>query len=69
MERLREHYLHVSPKKAQLFVEEVEFCGHVMRDGQRSPSTGTPLTSKFSFNIQDGKKSSTKGVSWKDDEI
>jgi hypothetical protein len=27
IERLKEHDLHVSPKKAQLFVEEVEFCG------------------------------------------
>ncbi len=41
MERLKEHDLHVLPKKAQLFVEEVEFCGHVMRDdGQRRPSPG-----------------------------
>ena len=43
MERLREHDLHVSPKKAQLFVDEVEFCGHVMRDGQRRPSPGMLL--------------------------
>ena len=107
MERLREHDLHVSPKKAQLFVEEVEFCGHVMRDGQRRPSPGkllaiqkwsppetishlrgfmgvtnyysgyvphyaelaAPLTSKLSVNREDGKKGSTKRVTWKDDEI
>ncbi len=40
MERPKEHDLHMSLKKAQLFVEEVEFCGHVMRDGQRRPSPG-----------------------------
>ena len=25
------------PGKAQLFVREVEFCGHILRDGQRFP--------------------------------
>ncbi len=38
--RLKEHDIHVSPKKAQLFVVENELCGHVMRDGQRRPSPG-----------------------------
>jgi hypothetical protein len=40
MERLKEHDLHVSPKKAQLFLEKVEFCRDVMRDGQRRPLPG-----------------------------
>ena len=28
------------PKKAQLFVQEVGFCGHILRDGQRFPAPG-----------------------------
>ena len=31
------------PGKAQLFVREVEFCGHLLRDGQRYPSPGKLL--------------------------
>ena len=30
----------VSQKKAQLFMEEVEFCGHILREGSRSPAPG-----------------------------
>ncbi len=40
LDRLREHQLRVDPAKMRLFVEEIEFCGHVMRDGRRWPSPG-----------------------------
>ena len=43
MERLALHDLKVEPKKAQLFMEEIEFCGHVMRDDRRLPSPGKLL--------------------------
>ncbi len=40
LDRLREHQLRVDPAKMRLFMEEIEFCGHVMRDGRRWPSPG-----------------------------
>ena len=40
MDRLQEHDMHVDPAKARLFMQEVEFCGHLMRDGQRRPAPG-----------------------------
>ena len=36
-ERLKEAGLVVN-EKAQLFVQEVKFCGHILRDGQRFPA-------------------------------
>ncbi len=42
MERLAHHDLK-EPKKAQLFMDEIEFCGHIMRDGRRWPSPGKLL--------------------------
>ena len=40
LETLKENKLVVDPKKANLFVKEVEFCGHVLRQGERSPAPG-----------------------------
>jgi hypothetical protein len=37
------HDLKVEPNKAQLFMEDIEFCGHIMRDGRRWPSPGKLL--------------------------
>jgi hypothetical protein len=37
---LKLHQLVVDPKKANLFMKEVEFCGHVLREGRRSPAPG-----------------------------
>ena len=33
--RLRDAGLHLAPSKSFLFQEEVQFCGHVLRDGTR----------------------------------
>ena len=40
LELLAEAQLVADPRKAQLFVREVEFCGHVLREGQRYPAPG-----------------------------
>ena len=37
---LATHKIFVDPRKAKLFMEEVEFCGHVLRAGRRSPAPG-----------------------------
>jgi hypothetical protein len=34
------HKIYVDPRKAKLFMQEVEFCGHVLREGRRSPAPG-----------------------------
>ena len=40
LEKLKEAHLVADPRKAQLFVQDVEFCGHVLREGQRFPAPG-----------------------------
>jgi hypothetical protein len=40
LETLAEHQIYVDPRKAHLFMREVEFCGHVLREGRRSPAPG-----------------------------
>ena len=40
MERLKEQNLVCSPEKSKFFQLEVEFCGHILRDGQRFPGPG-----------------------------
>ena len=40
LDKLAEQELLVSWKKAQLFVQKVEFCGHVMENGTSTPSPG-----------------------------
>ena len=40
LERLKENQLVVDPKKAKLFMREVEFCGHVLKEGRRTPAPG-----------------------------
>ena len=37
---LAEQKIFVDPKKAHLFMKEVEFCGHILREGRRSPAPG-----------------------------
>ena len=44
LETLKANKLVVDPKKANLFVKEVEFCGHVLRQGERSPAPGKLLS-------------------------
>ena len=34
----------VDPKKANLFMREAEFCGHILREGRRSPASGKLLS-------------------------
>jgi hypothetical protein len=41
---LREENLIVDPKKANMFMGEVEFCGHILREGRRSPAPGKLLS-------------------------
>ena len=40
LERMREKGLVVSTKKLQAFMREVEFCGHILKQGKRSPAPG-----------------------------
>jgi hypothetical protein len=35
---LKEHVLIVDPRKENMFMKEVEFCGHMLREGRRSPA-------------------------------
>ena len=41
LQRLQEHTLVCSPKKSHFFMRQVEFCGHILREGARSPAPGT----------------------------
>ena len=43
METLKEHNLICNPEKSKFFQQEVEFCGHILRDGQRSRAPGKLL--------------------------
>ena len=40
LDRLAEYKLVVDPRKVHLFTTEVEFCGHVLREGRREPAPG-----------------------------
>ena len=40
LEVLRENHLVASPKKSHFFMRQVEFCGHILREGRRSPAPG-----------------------------
>ena len=45
LERFQEnHQLLVNPKKAQLFIREVEYCGHILSEGRRRPALGKLLS-------------------------
>ena len=44
LEVLTEAKLVVDPKKANMFMKEVEFCGHILREGSRTPSPGKLLS-------------------------
>ena len=37
---LAKHNILVSPKKVQMFVKEVEFCGHILTEGRKRPAPG-----------------------------
>jgi len=40
---LEEQKLVFDPRKSHFFMEEVEFCGHILREGRRSPAPGKLL--------------------------
>ena len=40
LKTLADHDILVSPKKVQMFMQEVEFCGHLLSEGKRSPAPG-----------------------------
>ncbi len=40
---LKFNELIVDPRKAHMFMNEVEFCGHILREGRRSPALGKLL--------------------------
>jgi hypothetical protein len=44
LEQLKLHQMVVDPRKAHLFMEEVEFCGHVLSAGRRRPAPGKLLS-------------------------
>ena len=44
MDRLAKYQMFANAKKAHLFVREVEFCGHILREGKRSPAPGKLLS-------------------------
>jgi hypothetical protein len=43
LDALQEASLIADPRKCELFVREVQFCGHILREGQRSPAPGKLL--------------------------
>ena len=43
LDTLQASGLVADPGKAQLFVRQVEFCGHILRDGHRIPAPGKLL--------------------------
>ena len=40
LQTLAKHNILVSAKKVQMFMKEVEFCGHVLSEGKRRPAQG-----------------------------
>ena len=44
LETLRENCLVADWEKARLFMREVEFCGHILREGRRGPAPGKLLS-------------------------
>ena len=44
LDRLAQYQMFASKKKAHLFVKEVEFCGHILREGTRRPAPGKLLS-------------------------
>ena len=43
LQTLARHNILVSPKKVQMFMMEVEFCGHILSEGRRCPAPGKLL--------------------------
>ena len=43
LDRLLQHYVIVNKKKVHLFLEEIEFCGHILKRGCRTPAPGKLL--------------------------
>jgi putative transposase len=43
LDTLRQNNLVCSPKKSHFFMRQVEFCGHILREGARSPAPGKLL--------------------------
>ncbi len=64
LDRLREHQLRVDPAKMRLFMEEIEFCGHVMRDGRRWRVDGLIIVRMFRIM-----RGSQKHVNWKEKDV
>ena len=50
LDRLAQNKLIVDPRKASLFVTEVEFCGHILREGRRQPAPGK-LTALLKWDL------------------
>ena len=44
LDRLGQKQMFAKAKKAHFFMREVEFCGHVLREGRRSPAPGKLLS-------------------------
>ena len=44
LNRLAKYKMVVEPKKCHWFTREVEFCGHIMREGRITPSPGKLLS-------------------------
>ena len=44
LETLRANSLVADWEKAKLFMREVEFCGHILREGRRGPAPGKLLS-------------------------
>jgi hypothetical protein len=43
MDKLATHHMVVDEGKCKFFVKEVEFCGHILGNGQRRPAQGKLL--------------------------
>jgi hypothetical protein len=44
LDRLQEHQMIVGQKSIRLFATEIEFCGHILKDGRREPAPGKLLS-------------------------
>ena len=44
LDTLAKNQLFVDPKKASLFMNQIEFCGHILHDGYKTPSPGKLLS-------------------------
>ena len=53
LDTLKEQILIVDPRKANIVMKELDICGHIIREGRRSPAPGKLLSFLYRWNNWD----------------